>query len=118
MNLSKENISNLYQKVLQAGIDKYDIGSPDRIVLTDDGEFDIEIDTYSRGYFDQTEHYPITAEDLATDRDELISIRLKREEDERRAAQIRREQEEAERRELDKKRRFEQYQKLKKEFEN
>ena len=116
MKLSKEDIASLYQRVLQAGIDKYSIGSPDRIILTEDGEFDIEIDTYSRGYFDETVRYTVTAEDLATDSSELIAIRLKLEEDKRKADQIRREQEEVERRELDKKRRLEQYQKLKQEF--
>jgi hypothetical protein len=89
MRLTKESLTELYQRVLQVAIDKYGIDNPDRIRLIEDGRFVIENDIYSLGYFSHVDQEIITAEDLETDNTELIAERLKREEEERIATEMR-----------------------------
>lgn len=118
MKISQESLKDLYQKILQIALDKHGVQPKDvdRIVLKDYGVYCVEQDIYAMGYFSHTEELEITAEDLEADNETLVQERLKREEEERILAEVRREEEKAKREKADKKRRFEEYQKLRKEF--
>jgi hypothetical protein len=118
MKITKETLTDLYQRVLQVAIDKYGNDSPDRILLHEDGTFGIENDIYAMGYFSHVDVEIVTAEDLETDSAELIAERLKRKEEERIAAEIRYQEERIKREEQAKQARLIEYNKLKKEFGN
>ena len=114
MKITEEFLQNLYQKVYQVVLDKYN-EKADRVILSDKGYFEVEVDKYSYGPY--TDNYTVSTKELEQTTEERISERIQREEQEREEEKIRIEKEKQERERIEKEKRRAEYFKLKKEFE-
>lgn len=116
MEITTDLLRTIRNRVDQYCLAKYN-AEPCDITIDDDGIIHVDIGDYFRGEWDG-QSYEISAEDLTTDLDVLIKVRIQKE---RMEQELRREKEIAQRiqkEEEAKRNRYAKYLQLKKEFES
>lgn len=114
MELNNDLFKTLYERANQYAINHWG-KEPDRLELEAD-YIRAVWDTYRCGDTDYEYEY-ISVENLTEDLDEVYQKRMAELEEQRKQAEIKRQKEQEERERRDKERRFNDYLKLKKEFE-
>lgn len=114
--MDKEALKNLYQRVVQVAIAKFNDGEPDDIKLRDDGNFTLVWGKQSRGeYYEDTAE--VLAEELTSDLDAMVKERLEKEELNRKVALEKLQDEQKQRDKRKEEEEFALFQILKKKFE-
>ena len=114
MEITNEILQTIYKRAIQYSINRFG-KEPDKIELNDE-YLEAVWENYKCGDYDIEKQF-ISAENLSENLDEVYKKRIQELEEKRIQEEIRRKKEEEERKKREKECRFQDYLKLKKEFE-